>query len=264
MNNQDIPVIILCGGYGTRLSEETVSKPKPMVEIGPWPILCHIMKHYAHYGFKRFILVLGYNADFVKSYFYNYRITMTDFTLQMDPNKSPIIHSVSDLNDWEITCIDTGQKTLKGGRIKRVEKYIDADRFMLTYGDAVSNVNLDELLQFHLAHGKTATLTGVHPPSRFGELQFEDDRVTSFFEKPQLSIGMINGGYFVMEKKVMDELTPDEACDLEFGALQQLAGKGELMCFKHKDFWQCMDTIRDRNYLEKLWESECPPWKIWD
>lgn len=259
----DIPVVILCGGYGTRLSEETVCKPKPMVEVGNWPIVYHIMKHYAHYGHKRFILALGYKAEFVKSYFYNYRIAANDLTITLDPDQPPIYHGSNSDSDWEITLADTGLETLKGGRIKRIEKFIKADRFFLTYGDAVSNVNLDKLVEFHRNHGKLATLTGVNPPSRFGELSMEGDCIKSFEEKPQLSTGIINGGYFLIEKEVLNDLTEDVNCDFEFGPMQNLAKNDHLMCYRHEGFWQCMDTLRDKNYLNKLWENENTPWKIW-
>ena len=258
-----LPVVILCGGYGTRLSEETILKPKPMVEIGPYPILYHIMKHYSYYGHKHFILGLGYKADYIKQYFYNLRITLTDFTLKLDPRETPQFHNVNDESDWEITFVDTGLNTLKGGRIKRLSEYIDSDKFFLTYGDAVSNVNLNKLLEFHNGHERLATLTGVLPPSRFGELSLEGDSVTTFEEKPQLTTGVINGGYFVLDRTVLDYLSEDESCDFEFGPLQQIALDGDLMCYKHTDFWQCMDTMRDKNYLNKLWENNTAPWKIW-
>jgi len=262
--NKDIPVVLLCGGAGTRLSEETVSKPKPMVEIGNRPILWHIMKHYSHFGFKKFVLALGYKAEYIKNYFYNFRISSCDFTLKMDPQFSPEIHEVNNDSDWEITFVDTGLETLKGGRIKRLEKYIDADRFLMTYGDAVCDENLNDLLSFHEKSGSLVTLSGVNPPSRFGELELKGDKVLSFSEKPQLSAGMINGGYFVMEREVFDHLTPDVNCDLEFGPLLDIAEKGQMSCFQHDGFWQCMDTLREKNYLEKLWESNQAPWKLWN
>lgn len=262
--NKDIPVVLLCGGAGTRLSEETVSKPKPMVEIGNRPILWHIMKHYAQYGFRKFVLALGYKAEYIKNYFYNYRISSCDFTLKMDPKFSPEIHEVNQDSDWEITFADTGVETLKGGRVKRLEKYIDSDYFLMTYGDAVCDVDLNQLQQFYLEQKSLVTLTGVNPPSRFGELELEGNTVKSFFEKPQLSSGMINGGYFVIGREIFDHLTPDESCDLEFGPFLEIAEQGKMSCFKHDGFWQCMDTLREKNYLEKLWKEERAPWKIWD
>ena len=256
-------VVILCGGKGSRLSEETVIKPKPMVEIGNKPILWHIMKHYSHYGCHRFILALGYKGEYIKNYFYNYRILSNDFTLKMHPDKMPENHGVSDESHWEITFVDTGLDTLKGGRIKRLEKYVKSEFFHVTYGDGVSTVNISDLEQFHTKHGKVGTVTGVHPPSRFGEMVIDGDSVIQFEEKPQLSTGIINGGFFVFNRRLFDFLADDEHCDFEFGALQKMASEDELKVFRHKDFWQCMDTVRERDYLNKLWNSGAPPWKIW-
>ncbi|HHT9159094.1 MAG TPA: glucose-1-phosphate cytidylyltransferase [Candidatus Brocadiaceae bacterium] len=257
-------VVILCGGKGTRLSEETVTKPKPMIEIGGKPILWHIMKHYSHYNCHRFIIALGYKGEYIKNYFYNYRIFSSDFTLEMHPKKEPQIHGINDESHWEITFVDTGLNTLKGGRIKRIEKYIKSDNFHLTYGDGVSDINIGELEQFHLKHKKIGTVTGVHPPSRFGEMLIDKDTVIHFEEKPQLNAGIINGGFFVFGTKLFDYLTSDENCDFEFGPLQAIASKKELKVFKYNGFWQCMDTIRERDYLEKLWDSGNAPWKTWD
>ena len=256
-------VIILCGGKGSRLSEETVLKPKPMIEIGGKPILWHIMKHYSYYGYHHFILALGYKGEYVKNYFYNYRIFSNDFTIEMHPEKEPQIHGLTDESHWEITLVDTGLNTLKGGRIKRLERYVKSDNFHLTYGDGVSNVNLNELDRFHMKHGNIGTITGVHPPSRFGEMVIEGDNVIHFEEKPQLSTGIINGGFFVFNRKFFDYLTSDDKCDFEFGPLQKIASEKELKVFKHNGFWQCMDTIRERDYLNSLWESGAPPWKVW-
>lgn len=256
-------VIILCGGKGSRLSEETVIKPKPMVEIGGKPILWHIMKHYSHYGFHRFILALGYRGEYIKNYFYNYRILSSDFTIKMHPEKDPEIHGINDEAHWEITLVDTGLNTLKGGRIKRLEKYIKSDNFHLTYGDGVSSLNIRDLEQFHIRHRKIGTVTGVHPPSRFGEMVLDGDCVTHFEEKPRLNTGIINGGFFVFHKRLFDYLNSDETCDFEFGPLQKIAAGGELKVFKFNGFWQCMDTLRERDYLDKLWDSGTPPWKTW-
>lgn len=258
-----LEVIILCGGKGTRLSEETMTKPKPMVEIGGKPILWHIMKIYSLYGFSRFVLALGYKAEYIKSYFYNYRITSSNFTLTLDPDKKPKFHNHSDETRWEITFVDTGLNTLKGGRIKRLEPYIKSNNFHLTYGDGISNINIKQLYQYHLSHNKIGTVTSVRPPSRFGEMIINGDRIKSFEEKSQLGTGVINGGFFVFKKEFLKYLTPDENCDFEFGALEKLASDGELHAFKHNDFWQCMDNIRDRNYLNLLWEQNKAPWKIW-
>jgi len=256
-------VVILCGGKGSRLSEETIIKPKPMVTIGSKPILWHIMKHYSHYGCHRFILALGYKGEYIKNYFYNYRILSNDFTIKMNPEKRPEIHGVSDEAHWEITFVDTGLNTLKGGRIKRLEKYVKSETFHLTYGDGVSTVNITGLEQFHTKHGKIGTVTGSHPPSRFGEMVIDGDSVIQFEEKPQLSTGIINGGFFVFNRRLFDYLTPDEDCDFEFGPLQKIASEGELNVFRHKGFWQCMDTVRERDYLNRLWDSGATPWKIW-
>ena len=256
-------VVILCGGKGTRLSEETIVKPKPMVEIGGKPILWHIMKYYSSFGYKRFILALGYKSEYIKSYFYNYKITHSDFTTTLQPQTPPIFHSSSDESDWEITFIDTGLETLKGGRIKRVEKYIKSDNFHLTYGDGVSNIDLKKLVAFHSEHGKLATVSAVRPPSRFGEMILENDTVSIFDEKPQMHSGYINGGFFVLNKKVLEMLSIDEDCDFEFGPLQDIVGQKELMAFRHHEFWQCMDNVRERDYLSKLIESGKAPWMIW-
>ena len=256
-------VIILCGGKGSRLSEETIDKPKPMVEIGGKPILWHIMKHYSHYGCHRFILALGYKGEYIKSYFYNYRLFTSDFTLELHPEKNPSVHTTSDESHWEITFVDTGLETLKGSRIKRLEQYIKSDSFHLTYGDGVSDINIFELENFHKTHGKIGTVTGVHPPSRFGEMIIDGDNVINFEEKPQLSSGIINGGYFLLDRKFLQYLNHDPRCDFEFGTLQNLAADGQLKVYKYNGFWQCMDTVRERDYLNKLWEDENPPWKIW-
>jgi glucose-1-phosphate cytidylyltransferase len=256
-------VVILCGGKGTRLSEETSMKPKPMVEIGGVPILWHIMKYYSSYGFNRFILALGYKADYIKQYFYNYKVVNSDFTMNMHPDSVPDFHNSANESNWEITFIDTGLNTLKGGRIKRIEKYIKSDTFHMTYGDGVSNVDLNELVEFHKAHGKLASVTAVRPPSRFGEMILEKDNVKVFDEKSQMRTGYINGGFFVLNKKIMDYLTEDEKCDFEFGALQQIVKERQLKAFKHNDFWQCMDNVRERDYLNRLVEAGKAPWIKW-
>jgi glucose-1-phosphate cytidylyltransferase len=258
-------VVILCGGKGTRLSEETMLKPKPMVEIGGKPMLWHIMKIYSHFGCNKFILALGYMGEHIKRYFYEYRNISADFTFSMDPRKSPqiIFHSIPDENNWEITFIDTGLDTLKGGRIKRLEKHIKSDNFHLTYGDGVANIDVEKLYNFHLSHNKIGTVTTVRPPSRWGELALSGDRVVRFEEKPQLGTGWINGGFFVFKKKFMEYLTSDVDCDFEFGALQRLAQDGELRSYNHTGFWQCMDNVRDKDYLNKLWDNNEAYWKVW-
>jgi len=257
-------VVILCGGKGSRLSEETIIKPKPMVEIGGMPILWHIMKTYSHFGYKRFILALGYKADYIKQYFYNMRITSSDFSLSLDPEKEPTFFNHPIDKEWEITFVDTGLETLKGGRIKRLEKYIQSDQFHLTYGDGVSDINIDELVKFHNKHGAMGTVTAVHPPSRFGEMIIEDTSVTEFDEKPQMQSGYINGGFFVFKKEMLNYLNEGEDCDFEFGPLQEIVKNDGLRAFKHNGFWQPMDNIRERNYLDNLVNTGKAPWIQWE
>ena len=264
MENQSMDVIILCGGKGTRLSEETITKPKPMVDIGGMPILWHIMKIYSYYGYKRFILALGYRAEYIKRYFYDLRLTCCDFTLNLDPQCEPQYFNNSADNDWEITFVDTGHDTLKGGRVKRLEKYVTTDRFHVTYGDGVSNVNIQKLVDFHISHGCIGTLTAVHPPSRFGEIILrKGGYVAKFDEKPQMGTGVINGGFFVFERRLMGYLTEDENCDFEFGPLQQIAKEGQLKAYRHGGFWQCMDNVRERDYLDLLVREGKAPWMVW-
>lgn len=256
-------VVILCGGLGTRLKEETEYKPKPMVEIGGRPILWHIMKTYAHYGHNQFILCLGYRGDVIKNYFYNYEIRSNDFTLTLGSGDLEIHNSHSE-SGWQITFAETGALNMTGSRVKQIEKYIDGDVFMLTYGDGLCNVNIDELLKFHFSHGKIGTVTGVLPPSRFGELLTENNQVKSFTEKPQIHQGgHINGGYFVFNKKFFNYLETSENCILERNPLERLATENQLMMFQHGGFWQCMDTYRDFEYLNSLWKENEAAWKVW-
>ena len=261
MDNTDTKVVILCGGMGTRLREETEFKPKPLVEIGGRPILWHIMKTYAHYGFNQFVLCLGYKGDMIKNYFLNYELMNSDVTLELG-NKSMEFHNSPEEEGWRITLANTGTKALTGARVKRIEKYIDEDQFMLTYGDGVSNVDVDKLFNFHLSHPKIGTVTGVRPSSRFGELLIEDNKVKQFSEKPQIEEGFINGGYFVYENQFFDYLEEKDECDLERAPLEKLASDGELMVYKHDQFWHCMDTYRDTMLLNELWNIN-PEWKIW-
>ncbi|MFV0590532.1 MAG: glucose-1-phosphate cytidylyltransferase [Draconibacterium sp.] len=256
-------VIILCGGKGSRLSEETVLKPKPMVEIGDMPILWHIMKTYSSFGYKRFILALGYKASYIKEYFYNFRISQSDFSLNLNPEIPPKFFNKPDDTDWDITFVDTGLETLKGGRIKRLEKYIKSDSFHLTYGDGVSDIDISKLVEFHHSHNAMGTVTAVHPPSRFGEMVIDDDIVTNFDEKPQMHTGYINGGFFVFKKEMLDYLSTDENCDFEFGPLQEIVKDKQLKAFKHDGFWQPMDNIRERNYLDNLVRTQKAPWIRW-
>lgn len=255
--------VILAGGLGTRLREETEFRPKPMVEIGKKPILWHIMKIYAHYGFKDFILCLGYKGEMIKEYFYHYEMMNNDVTIELGKKDKINIHQSHDEVEWKITLADTGDKALKGARIKRIEKYIDEDMFMVTYGDSIADIDINSLLSFHKKHGKLATVTGVNPASRFGELKIKNDSVRSFIEKPAISDNFINGGFFVFDKQIFKYLTSDDGCDLEMGALEKIAEDGQLMVYKHKGFWSCMDTIRDMEYLNKLWNENKSKWKVW-
>jgi len=257
-------VVILCGGLGTRLREETEFRPKPMVEIGGKPILWHIMKIYSHYGIKDFVLSLGYKGEMIKEYFYNYEILTNDFTIKLGNKKSIEIHSNNAEKDWRITLADTGDKALKGARLKRVQQYIDDDTFMLTYGDGVADVDINALLAFHNKHGKLATVTGINPASRFGELKIKGNQVESFSEKPRDGDGLINGGFFVFNKGIFDYLSGDENCDLEIGPLEKITSEGQLMVYKHIGTWACMDTIRDMEYLNKLWREGQAAWKVWE
>tara|TARA_B100000963_G_C22556002_1_gene639042 strand:- start:11 stop:775 length:765 start_codon:yes stop_codon:yes gene_type:complete len=250
-------VIILAGGFGTRLSEYTELVPKPMVEIGGIPIIWHIMQRYSSFGHKDFYIALGYKSDVVKKYFLNYCNSNSDLSIDFKNRKISYLNDND--QDWKTTLIDTGNKTLTGGRLKRLEKYIDDDTFMFTYGDGLSNVNLDKLLDFHYSHGKIATITAVHPTARFGELILENEKVLSFKEKPQMNNGWINGGFFIFNKSIFSFLENDE-CVLEGSPLEELAQKEELMAFKHEGFWQCMDTKRDLDYLNKLWYSNRILW----
>lgn len=262
--SRKIKVVILCGGMGTRLREETEYKPKPMVEIGSKPILWHIMKLYSSFGFNDFVLCLGYKGEYIKNYFYNYEVLNNDFTLELGNFENIKFHRKHKEVGWKITLADTGEKALKGCRLKRIQKYIDNDIFMLTYGDGLANINIRSLLDFHIHHGKIGTVTGVRPPSRFGEIMAQHNQVVSFAEKPQVSEGLINGGFFVFNKDIFDYLSDDEMCDLEIGPLEQLAENGELMVYDSKGEWLCMDTFRDMQYLNKLWHENNAFWKLWD
>jgi len=255
-------VVILCGGKGTRLREETEYRPKPMVRIGDKPILWHIMKIYAHYGFKDFIICLGYKGDMIKEYFLNYEAMSNDFTIPLGNYNNIQIHSNHQERDWFVTLADTGEEAQTGARVKRIEKYIDGDLFMLTYGDGVANINIKELLEYHKSHGKIGTMTGVHPSSRFGELVIKDNKIEVFNEKPQVTEGLINGGFFVFNKKFFKYLKEDDNCYLEKEPLENLAADEELMVYPHDGFWQCVDTYRELELLNNLWKSRNPPWKV--
>ena len=251
-------VIILAGGLGTRLSEYTESIPKPMVSIGGKPILWHIMKNYAHFGHKDFYIALGYKAEKVKEYFLNYR-TMND-NFSVDLGTGEVTPHQLDVIDWKVTLVDTGLHSMTGGRVKRMKPYIGNETCLLTYGDGLSDIDLDQLITFHKSHGKMVTVTAVHPGARFGELEMKGEQVTSFQEKPQTGQGWINGGYFVIEPEFFD-LIQDDKTILERGPLERVAQSGELMAFQHQGFWHCMDTKRDLDNLEEYWNSGKAPWK---
>lgn len=259
----NLKVVILCGGRGTRLIGETEYRPKPLVEIGGKPMLWHIMKIYAHYGFKDFILCLGYKGKMIKDYFLNYEMINNDFTIELGTgNIKP--YTFHQEKDWIVTLTETGEEAQTGARVKRIEKYIKDDLFMLTYGDGVANINIKELLEFHKLHGKIGTVTGVHPLSRFGELVIKEKQITKFSEKPQIKEGFINGGFFVFNKKFFSYLKDNNNCYLEREPLEKLARDRELMAYIHKGFWQCLDTPRELEILNVLWKSSKPPWKIWE
>jgi len=251
-------VIILAGGFGTRLSEYTETIPKPMVTIGGKPILWHIMQTYASFGYKDFHVALGYKAEIIKEYFLRSKNLNSDFTVDL---ANDTVHShKTDIIDWKVTLVDTGIDSMTGGRVKRLQKYIGNEAFMLTYGDGVSNIDIDALVNFHHSHGKMVTISAVHPAARFGELDIEDNRVVSFKEKPQTSLGWINGGYFIIEPEFFNLLDGDQSI-LERDPLEKVAEMGELMAYHHNGYWQCMDTKRDRDNLEELWLSGEAPWK---
>lgn len=255
-------VVILAGGLGTRISEETHLKPKPMIEIGGKPILWHIMKIYSQHRINDFIICCGYKGYVIKEYFANYFLHMSDVTFDMTKNRMEVHQRHAE--PWKVTLVDTGDETLTGGRLKRVAQYLDTEEpFCFTYGDGVSDVNIGELVEFHRAQGRLATLTATYPPGRFGALDIHaDNRVTSFKEKPKGDGGMINGGFFVLSPKVIDLIDGDNTI-FERTPLERLAESGQLTAYQHHGFWQPMDTLRDKNYLEELWNSGKAPWKVW-
>ena len=254
--------VILAGGLGTRLSEETTVRPKPMVEIGGRPILWHILKMYSHHGVNDFVICCGYKGYVIKEYFSNYFLHMSDVTFDMRSNRMEVHHKRAE--PWNITLVDTGDHSMTGGRLKRVAKYVEADEaFCFTYGDGVSDVDITASIDFHKRHGKQATLTAAYPPARFGVLDMEGQRVRQFMEKPRGEGGLINGGFFVLNPAVLG-LLEDDATVWEQGPLASLASRGELMAYEHEGFWQPMDTLRDKVLLEELWASGKAPWKQWD
>ena len=255
-------VVILAGGFGTRISEESSVRPKPMVEIGGQPILWHIMKIYLSYGLRDFVICLGYKGDVIKDYFANYYLRRSDITIDFETNT--LTHHSVFSEPWRVTLVDTGQSTMTGGRLKRVADFLDDDEnFCMTYGDGVANIDIGALIQFHEDHGKIATLSAVAPPGRFGALSMSDSYVDAFSEKPKGDNALVNGGFFVLSKKVMDYL-PGDDCIFENQPLEQLAKQKQLKAYHHDGFWQPMDTLRDKRYLEMLWDSGAPPWRNWD
>ena len=254
-------VAILAGGVGSRLAEETEVKPKPMVEIGGRPILWHIMRHYAQYQLKNFVIALGYKGEVIKKYMVDYANLNSNLTVDLRSGK--VTAHGGFRPDWTVELVDTGISTLTGGRIKRLAPYTGNETFMLTWGDGVADVNLDDLLAFHRSHGKIATLTAVRPTARFGHLVFDGDQVSQFSEKPQTMEGWINGAFFVLEPKVFDYIAGDET-QWEREPMERLAADGQLMAYRHTSFWQCMDTLRDKRLLEDLWQAGKAPWKTWE
>jgi glucose-1-phosphate cytidylyltransferase len=256
----EVKVVILCGGLGTRLREETETRPKPMVEIGGHPILWHIMRGYATFGFKEFVLALGYKGEVIKRYFLDYHHFQSGLTISLAAGTVKTHDGERD--DWIVHLVDTGSETQTGGRVKRVAPWLSRETFMLTYGDGVCNVNISDLLQYHRNQGRLATVTAVRPPARFGGLSFSGNLVTEFLEKPQIGEGWINGGFFVLEPGVLDYIEGDQTL-LEREPLERLAKDGQLVAYRHEGFWQCMDTLRDVRLLEGLWASGEAPWKAW-
>ncbi len=254
-------VAILAGGKGTRLAEETTVRPKPMVEIGGRPILWHIMKHYSHYGYNEFVIALGYHGEYIKRWMRDYCSLAGHMTVKT--NTGDVLTVQDDRPEWTVHLVETGMETQTGGRIKRLEPWLPDERFMLTWGDGLSDVDLGRLLAFHEGHGRHATMTSVRPPARYGHLQFEGDRVVRFTEKPQTAEGWINGAFFVLQREVFDYIDGDST-QWEKEPMERLADEGHLMAYKHTSFWQCMDTLREKHILTQLWDSGDAPWKSWE
>lgn len=253
-------VVILAGGLGTRISEETHTRPKPMVEIGGKPILWHIMKSYSAHGLSDFIICCGFKGYVIKEYFANYFLHLSDVTFNMETNEMEVHQRKAE--PWRVTLVDTGDHTMTGGRLKRVRSYLGDDDFCFTYGDGVSNVNIGDLIAFHRSNGTLATVTATQPPGRFGALDMEDNTIRGFQEKPQGDGGWINGGYFVLSPKVIDLIEGDKTI-WERTPLETLASQGQLSAFRHTGFWHPLDTLRDKNLLQELWETDAAPWKVW-
>lgn len=257
---KNIPVVILCGGQGTRLQEETASKPKPLVEIGGRPVLWHIMQHYARYGFQEFYLALGYKGEMIKKYFLDFYALNQNFSVSLENGQVRTIQE-NGVESWQVHLIDTGQSTMTGGRLKKLAPLIGERTFLMTYGDGVSNVNLEKLLTFHREQQALVTLTAVRPPARFGAIEFDGHRIRHFKEKSTVHEGWINGGFFVIQSEALNYIKEDVMW--EHAPMEQLAEEGELYAYKHGGFWQCMDTTRDLKYLEDVWQTGEAPWKTW-
>ncbi len=260
----DIPVVILCGGMGTRIREASEKLPKPLIDIGGKPILWHIMKIYGEHGFRRFVLALGYKGDEIRRFFMDYRRHSRDFTMKLSGDSDPEWHGAAQAEDWEVTLVETGLTTGTGGRVKKAENYLDQPHFLLTYGDGIGSVNISELFRQHLASGKTGTVTGVHPTSRFGEMRVAGDEVAEFNEKPTMAEGWVSGGFFAFKREMVDEYIGDDPnMFLEKQPLQRLAADGALGIYKHEGFWMGMDTFRDWTELNQLWDAGSAEWKVW-
>ena len=255
--------VLLAGGFGTRISEESRFKPKPMIEIGGMPILWHIMKTYSNYGINEFIICAGYKQHVIKEWFADYFLHTSDITFDFTQDDKIIVHNKR-AEQWKVTVVDTGLKTMTGGRLKRIKPYLDNEPFFMTYGDGVADVDIDKLLSFHKEHNKLATMTAIKPNSRFGVLDLTDNNeVTAFREKSDIDSGWINAGFMVLEPKVLD-FVKDDTIMFENEPMEKLASDGQLMCYKHNGFWQCMDTLRDKEKLEELWNKNKAPWKVWE
>ena len=256
-------VVLLCGGLGTRMREETEYRPKPMVEVGGRPLLWHIMKLYSAHGLNEFVCCLGYRGSMIKQYFLDYHAMRSDVTV--DLGSGTVEKEAGDAEDWRVTLVDTGESSMTGARVKRVERYLqDSDLFLCTYGDGVADLDVSALLDFHRSHGRLATVTGVRPPSRFGELVVDEGRVESFAEKPLTGGGLVSGGFFVFDRRVLERLDADPSCVLEREPLEGLARDGELCVYDHEGYWQCADTVRDVDHLRALWDAGDAPWRVWD
>ncbi len=265
IKKQTLQVVILCGGMGTRIREETEFKPKPMIEVGGKPLLWHIMKIYSFYGFNEFVLCLGYKGEMIKEYFLNFEMMNSDFTIELGGrHKKFEIHNSRVKESWKVTLVDTGLFTMPGSRMKKIAPFIKDDTFIMTYGDGVADIDIKKLVDFHFSHNRLATVTGVHPLARFGVLGTEGNQVVDFAEKPQIQEGHINGGFFVLNREVFDYIEDGEDSVFERAPMERLAKEKQLMVFFHDGYWHCMDTVRDLKALEQEWQKEKPAWKVWD